>query len=287
MKTLSIVIVNWNTRTFLFNLLTSLFEHKPRGNFDVIVVDNASSDDSREMVTAEFPSVTLLANPSNVGFARAVNRGIRESDGQYVLLLNTDLLVVEGAIDAQIAFMEAHSRCAFCGGLLLNEQGVPDNAYGRFPSAKTLLAELLPQRIGKPYRISCDPVMDQVHTMPVDVVSGADLMARRAALESFGLLDEQFFMYFEDSDWCLRAKRLGWDVSYVPSVRYIHTGLGSMTGLASQRRQWLTGLAVFLRKNYHGAYFAICWILWQLLRGKAVIWRTKMRVERAFSSKPK
>ena len=276
MKTLSIVIVNWNTRTLLFKLLTSIFEHAPRVDCDVIVVDNASSDGSLEMVTAEFPSVTLLANPSNVGFARAVNRGIRESDGQYVLLLNTDLLVVAGAIDAQIAFMEAHPRCAFCGGALLNEQGIPENAYGRFPSVRTLLGELLPYRWGKQYRISCIPAVDQIHTVPVDHVSGADLMARRAGLESIGLLDEQFFMYFEDSDWCYRAKRLGWDVWYVPSVRYIHTGLGSMTGIARQRRQWLTGMAVFLRKNYQGAYSVICWILWQLLRAKSVAWTARI-----------
>ena len=225
MKTLSIVIVNWNTRMLLLNLLTSVFKHSPGADFDVVVVDNASTDHSPEMVTAEFPIVKLLVNRSNLGFATAVNRGIRESDGRYVLLLNTDLLVLEGAIDAQLAFMETNPRTAICGGLLLNDGGVPDNAYGRFPSVRTILAEVLPYRIGKPNRISCDPAIDQTHAMTVDLVSGADLMARRTALEGIGLLDEQFFMYFEDADWCFRAKQLGWDVCYVPSVRYITPAL--------------------------------------------------------------
>lgn len=271
MKTLSIVIVNWNTRRLLSNLLTSVFKYAPRVDFDVIVVDNASADDSQAMVAADFPNVKLLVNPSNLGFATAVNRGIRESSAQYVLLLNSDLLVLEGAIDAQLAFMEANPSTAICGGLLLNGDGNPDNAYGRFPSARTVLAELLPYSVGKPNRISCDPAMDQAHAMTVDLVSGADLMARRAALDAIGLLDEQFFMYFEDADWCFRAKQLGWKVCYVPSVRYIHTGLASMIGLSSQRRQWLTGMGLFLRKHYHGADFVTVWLLWQLLRAKAVV----------------
>jgi GT2 family glycosyltransferase len=107
--------------------------------------------------------------------------------------------------------------------------------------------------------------------MTVDIVSGADLMVPRSALDAIGLLDEQFFMYFEDADWCFRAKQLGWDVCYVPSVRYTHTGLASMISLSNQRRQWLTGMGVFLRKHYHGANFAIVWLLWQLLRAKGVI----------------
>jgi N-acetylglucosaminyl-diphospho-decaprenol L-rhamnosyltransferase len=277
-KTLSIVIVNWNTRTLLSNLLTSVFKYAPRADFEVVVVDNASADRSSEMVTAEFPSVKLLVNRANLGFATAVNRGIRESHGEYVLLLNSDLLVLEGAIDAQLAFMETNSTVAICGGLLLNGDGVPDNAYGRFPSARTVLAEILPYRIGKPNRISCDPVMNQTDAMPVDLVSGADLMARRSALDGIGLLDEQFFMYFEDADWCFRAKRLGWDVCYVPSVRYIHTGLASMIGLSSQRQQWLTSMGLFLRKNYHGAHFVAVWLLWQLLRAKAVIKFRTLRI---------
>jgi GT2 family glycosyltransferase len=277
-RTLSIVIVNWNTRTLLSNLLASVFEHAPRTEFEVIVVDNASTDHSQEMVSEDFPGVTLLVNGSNEGFASAVNRGIRESSGRYVLLLNTDLIVCAGAIDAQLAFMEANPRTAICGGLLLNDGGNPDNAYGRFPSVRSILAEVLPHRVGKPNRISIDPAVEQTHAMTVDFVSGADLMARRTALDAFGLLDEKFFMYFEDADWCLRATKVGWDVFYVPWVCYSHKGLGSMIGLSHQRQQVLTGIGVFLRKHYHGAEFAAAWLLWQLLRVKAVIRYRSFRI---------
>jgi GT2 family glycosyltransferase len=285
MKILSIVIVNWNTRKLLFDLLTSLFKHAPRRDFEVIVVDNASTDGSREMVAAEFPSVRLLVNQTNEGFASANNRAIRESRGEYVLLLNTDMVVLEGAIDTQVAFMESNPECAGCGGLLLNGDGAPGISYGRFPSVRRMLVEILPYRMGGRALIGTFsvPAIDQTLAMPVDIISGADLMARRAALERIGLLDERFYMYFEDADWCLRAKRDGWDVYYVPSVRYIHYGSQSTTGWSSHQQQWLTSLGLFLRKHYHGAQLVACWLLWLFLRAKFFLWRIRTRIQPGLS----
>ena len=278
MKAVSIVIVNWNTRTLLFNLLTSLFEHAPHVDFEVIVVDNASTDGSREMVAADFPRINLLVNTSNLGFAKAVNLGIQESCGQYVLLLNTDLVVLDGSIDTQIEFMEANPGCAMCGGLLLDDRGLPHDVYGRFPSVKNLLAEVIPDRIKFRDRISRAPEIDQTHVMPVDFVSGADLMVRRAFFESAGLFDEQFFMYFEDADWAFRAKQLGWDVLYVPSVRYIHFGAGSI-GWSGVKKHWIPSLGLYLRKHYHGAQYVTFWLLWQFLRVRYVWSMIQMRVQ--------
>lgn len=267
MKTLSILIVNWNTRTLLRNLLTSIYEHAPHCDYEVIVVDNASTDGSRKMVTAEFPGVKLMVSPSNMGFARAVNPGIRESSGQYILLLNTDLVVLEGAIDSQVEFMNAHPRCAFCGGLLLDDQGVPRYTYGRFPSVRNLLAEVIPGNFKERYGITAAGSTEQTNAMSVDFVSGADMIVSRAFCESAGLLDEQFFMYFEEADWEFRAKQLGWEVYFVPSVRYMHYGAGTV-GWENVKRYWIPSLGLFIRKNYHGTKFVICWALWQLLRVK-------------------
>jgi N-acetylglucosaminyl-diphospho-decaprenol L-rhamnosyltransferase len=281
LTTLSIVIVNWNHRELLLDLLTSIFEHPPRGDFEVIVVDNASTDGSRETATAEFTNIKLLANAANLGFARAVNRGLRESGGQYVLLLNTDVVVLEGAIDAQIAFMESNPGCAICGGLLLNDNGDQTISYGRFPSARALMAEVLPNRMGIAARnmIACTPAADQTQVLPVDVMSGADLMVRRAVFEKVGLLDEQFFMYFEDADWCYRMKQDGWDVSCVPTVHYTHHETKSAISWSSHRDQWLTSLGQYLRKHYRGVQFVTCWLIWQLLRAKFVLRKVRMRVE--------
>jgi GT2 family glycosyltransferase len=156
-------------------------------------------------------------------------------------------------------------------------------SYGRFPSARNILAQVLPDCMGAPNRIGCVPAMDQTHVFPVDIMTGADLMFRRAVFASVGLLDEQFFMYFEDADWCYRAKRLGWDICYVPSVRYVHYGIASSVGLAN--RQWVASLGLLLRKHYHGAQFSTCWLLWQLLRAKHFSRMVRRRVQRGLSHK--
>lgn len=276
MKTVSIVIVNWNHRTLLYDLLTSLFAHPPSRDYEVIVIDNDSADDSREMVRTQFPAVKLLVNPSNMGFARAVNRAIGQSSGQYVLLLNTDVIVLEGAIDAQIEFMEAHPHCAFCGGLLLNGDGVPQDVYGQFPSIKSLVAEIIPDRFKSQGRISLAPRLDQSRPMPVDFVSGCSLMVGRPFFESAGLMDEQFFMYFEDADWGFRAKQLGWEVFFVPSAHYIHFGQGSV-GWAGIKNYWVPSLGLLLRKHYHGLKFATHWPLYLLLRIRYAWYKFRLR----------
>ena len=282
MTVLSVVIVNWNTRTLLNDLLTSLFQHPPEVEFEVIVVDNASTDDSCEMIDLKFPQVELLVNSSNLGFAKAVNRGIRESHGKYVLLLNTDLVVIERSIDAQIAFMEQNPNAAFCGGMLLDENGVPNATYGRFPRARVLLAEVLPARIAAGSRIVVDPATGQSEESIVDIISGADMMARRTAFEDIGLFDEQFFMYFEDADWCYRAKQLGWDVWFVPAVCYYHVGIASAVSWSSFKKQWLTSLGLLIRKHHHGVQLVTCWMLWQLLRTKHTLSLILMHVEQQF-----
>jgi len=287
MKILSILIVNWNTRKLLFDLLTSLYKYPPSGEFEIFIVDNASTDGSQEMITAEFPSVKLLINPSNMGFACAVNRGILDSSGQYVLLLNTDLLVLEGTIDRQIKFMETHPDYAMCGGALTDDKGIPTSAYGRFPSITTLTAEILPYRwaIAAQNRISHGIEPSETEIMPVDFASGATLMIRRTFFESVGLLDEQFFMYFEDADWAIRGKKKGWKVCIVPTVHYIHFGAGSAVSGVSWNQYWLTSLGLLIRKHYHGVYFVICWLLYQVMCAEFALWKRRMRPSHGLSLK--
>ncbi len=270
---ISIVIVNWNTRDLLFDLLSSLQEYSPAAGFEILVVDNASTDGSQEMVAECFPIVKLLANHTNGGFARGVNEAIWQSSGRYILLLNTDIVVLEGTIDAQIAFMESDPQCGICGGQLLNHDQLPGLSYGYFPGIRSLLTEIGFHRLAGKASLGCIPSPGQSEPLEVDYVSGADLMIRRQVIEQIGLLDERFFLYCEETDWCYRASQAGWKVYYVPTVRYIHLGSASFGEELHRQEQLHNSLNLFLRKHYGGMHFAICWLLEQL-RQAMFRWRT-------------
>jgi N-acetylglucosaminyl-diphospho-decaprenol L-rhamnosyltransferase len=262
----SIVIVNWNTRDLLADLLSSVQEHAPAVDSEILVVDNASSDGSQEMVAERFPTVRLLTNRANAGFARGVNQAIRESSGGYILLLNTDMLVLEGTIDAQVAFMESNPQCGVCGGQLLDQEQRLALSYGHFPGIRSLLTDTVLHHLGWDTSLGCVPAPEQEQPLDVDYVSGADLMIRRQAVEQIGLLDEQFFLYFEETDWCYRAAQAGWKVTYVPAVRYVHLGSASSRDEVHRQEQFHTSLDLFLRKHYRGMYYAACWLLGRLRR---------------------
>lgn len=215
---LSVVIVNWNARHLLAQCLASVYAYPPEGEFEVFVVDNASSDGSADMVRREFPQVRLIQNTENVGFARANNQAMRTSRGRYVLLLNSDTIVQPGALDSMVCFADQHPEAGVVGGRLLNADESLQPSWAQFP---TFWSELL----GRNFR-KRQPMTDHL-TYEVDWVGGACLLARRKAIEVVGLLDEDFFMYSEETDWCFRMVRNGWKVYYLPSAEVIHFGGGS------------------------------------------------------------
>lgn len=229
---LSVVVVNWNTRDLLAECLTSLLAHPPAGPYDIWVVDNASHDGSAAMVRARFPSVHLIENTANLGFAAANNQAIRASRGRYVLLFNSDALATPGALDAMVQFMDAHPPAGAAGPQLINRDGSFQASYARFPtllSELALLAGVARWWLG-PYAPSPRPIPgEQPH--PVDWVAGAALLVRRAAIDQVGLMDEGYFLYSEETDWCWRLGRGGWPVWYLPAVPVIH-----QAGASSQQQ---------------------------------------------------
>ncbi len=244
---LSIVIVNWNTSDLLNRCLASLLRCPQRCSFEVIVVDNASSDGSSEMVMREFPMVRLIQNTTNLGFARANNQGIQASQGRYVLLLNSDTVVPEGTLASLASFMDQHPDAGACGPRLLRPDGTPQPyAFGGDPTLGYLLARGLKQLLL--HRYLHDWATDTVQK--VDWVSGACLLVRRQAIEQVGLLDENIFMYFEDNDWCLRMRKAGWKVYYNPRVEVIHIGGQSLAKNPSAQRSYYRSLEYFYAKHY-------------------------------------
>ena len=220
---LSIVIVNFNGRGHLEHCLRSLAAHPPATAHEVIVVDNASTDDSASSVAA-FPSVRLLRLPVNVGFSAGNNAGIRATTGALVLLLNNDTLVPAGAIDTLVARLEAHPEAAIVGPRLVDDRGEPELSFGPMISPLGELRQKVVTGLharGVPLASSwVRRVTSREHR--VDWVSGACLLVRRAVAEQVGLLDERFFLYTEDVDFCASVRAAGWTVLFTPAAEIVH-----------------------------------------------------------------
>ena len=228
---LSTVIVNWNTCAELEACLRSIGEEDSI-RLETIVIDNASPDDSVEMVKREFPGVLLIENKANLGFAKAANQGIQSSRGRYVLLLNPDSEVRPGALSAIVRFGDANPKVGIFGPKILNPDGSLQYSCRGFP---TVAAGLFRNTILTKYFPRNSYIYDYLmlgwdHSEPRDVdwVSGAALVARRELLDDIGLLDERFYMYCEDVDLAYRAHQKNWRVTYCPLAVVVHAcGRGS------------------------------------------------------------
>jgi N-acetylglucosaminyl-diphospho-decaprenol L-rhamnosyltransferase len=234
---LSIIIVNWNTHTLLANCLEAVYAYPPQGRFDVWVVDNGSTDGSQEMLRDRFPQVHLIQNQENVGFARANNQAIRAAAGDYVLLLNSDAVVLPDTLQQLIDFADDHPRAGIVGAQCLNPDGTFQASFNPFPSllSEGLLLFGLASRFYSPYFPSGAPEESQ-HNRQCDWVGGACLMAKRSVLDEIGLLDEAYFMYVEETDWCYRVVQAGWKVFYCADAQVIHYGGQSASRASAQQR---------------------------------------------------
>ncbi len=254
MPDLAILIVNWNTRQLLAECLNSLYAHPPACPYEVWVVDNASTDGSVDMVRQAFPEVHLVANAENLGFARANNQGMRLCAGRYVLLFNSDAAATPGALEALVEVAEAQPRAAIVGAQLLNPDGSFQAAYTPFP---TLWREfLILTGLGRLWRgrwyPSAGPQVER-GPQPVDYVEGACLLVRRQAVQEVGGMDEGYFMYAEEVDWCLAMRRAGWQVWYQPGARIIHHGGASSRQRRPQREADLYRSRVRFFRKWYGA----------------------------------
>ncbi|MBI3922422.1 MAG: glycosyltransferase family 2 protein, partial [Armatimonadetes bacterium] len=208
-----------------------LADHSFGAALEVFVVDNASADDSVSVVTSEFPWVNLIRSDVNLGFARANNQGMRRCGGRYVMLLNPDTVVKPGSLRALIDFMDGCSEAGAVGPRLLNPDGSIQFSCRSYPGIgaglfrNTPLGRLFPNNRFLRHYLMTD--FGHEETRPVDWLSGACLMVRREVLDQVGLLDEDFFMYCEDTDWCYRMERRGWKKYYLPAAEVIHVIGGS------------------------------------------------------------
>lgn len=218
---LSVIIVNWNTKNLLYQCLESVYQMIHNLEFEVYVVDNGSTDGTEVMIKTRFPQVIFMKNQMNLGFSKANNQALGRSKGKYLLLLNPDTQIKEGAIEGLFSFMEYHPKAGILGVQLLNSDGSKQNSIANLPSLATellnkrLLRWLFPKRFPGKERDYHEPI-------EVDSVIGACLMMRHEAMEQVGLLDEDYFLFFEETDWCYRIKKAGWKVYHVPQAEIYH-----------------------------------------------------------------
>lgn len=218
-ETVSVIIVSYNVREELKRCLDAVWPVFDKDRMEVFVIDNASTDGSGAYVRAQYPWVIVAQNRRNIGFAAAANQGLARSRGMYCLLLNPDAVVYADAIDQLHTFLNRHPECGIAGGQLLNPDKTLQNSRHVFPTPASFIAEsLFLKRIARP-----SPPRSEPHE--VDAVVGACLMIRYRVVEEIGMLDERFFLYSEELDWCRRARQRGWKVYTVPEARVIH-GLG-------------------------------------------------------------
>jgi GT2 family glycosyltransferase len=258
---LSICIPTLQAKDLLRECLRSIYA-QTRCAFEIIVVDNASRDGTVEMLRAEFPAVRVIVNATNVGFAKAMNQALRVSQGRYALLLNNDTVVLSNALDRLVAFADAHAEIGICGPKILNRDGTlqkqcrrsyatPWDLFCYFSGLSTLFPRSpLFARYLMTYR-------DEDETHPADAISGACMLIRRAVLEQIGWLDERFFAYQEDTDYCLRAQRAGWRVYYYPEAQIIHYASqgGSRVDPFRSIWEWHRSYFLYYRKNLAARYF--------------------------------
>ncbi len=216
---LSIIIVNWNTRDLLANCLDSIIQTGGELDIEIIVVDNASTDGSQAMVQQQFPQVHLIANRENVGFARANNQALVIGGGRYFLLLNSDTIVLPATLDSLVRLADTHSEAGVIGCKLLNSNGSLQESWASFP---TFWSEMLGRNFRTRRLVEETPLVYKA-----DWVGGACMLVRPAAIDKVGLLDESFFMYSEEVDWCFRMWQQGWQVYYLAGAEIIHLGGGS------------------------------------------------------------
>jgi GT2 family glycosyltransferase len=214
---LAIIIVSHNTRNDLQNCLRSLQEHAPSMSYEIVVVDNASADGSVDSVKLGWPDVRVIPMPTNVGFARANNAGMRQTISELILLLNSDTVVHAGSLDALVRALGDLPGASIVGPRLVDESGHPELSFGRMISP---LNELRQKAVTAASRRRIASLSSRVRL--VDWVSAACLLVRRADAERAGLFDERYFMYCEDVDFCAAVRAQGGRVYFTPSAEVTH-----------------------------------------------------------------
>lgn len=272
---LAVVVVNWNGGEDVSRCVRSVIDSAGEVGYEVIVVDNASSDGSERGVKEAFPQVRVMRNEANLGFGAAANRGMRASASQFVLLINPDAAVSAGTLERFLKVARDHARAGAIGALTLNPDGSVYPSARRVPSlglglAHTVLAPFWPDNPwSRRYRLAD---WDRRSERRVDWVSGSSVLLRREALDQVGLFDERYFMYVEDMDLCTRMRRAGWEVWFSPELEIEHIGGTATAGKRRMTLEHSRSIYTYLATHQAGGWRVVLRpFAWSLLRVRAAL----------------
>lgn len=255
----SIILINWNTADLTVQAVESALADSTSSGIpvEIIIVDNGSTDDSLKQIRSHLPMAVILENGRNLGFARAVNKGLAVHKGHHVILLNTDATLCKGALPALVKVFNTHPRTGIVGANLLNEDGSPQNSIAPFPTLLTEVANKALLRLIYPGRYERKVRNTQEELIQVDSVIGACLAIRKEALSAIGPLDERFFFFFEETDWCFQTSSSGWQVVVATRVKVVHgQGKSSERVLTDVRIEFYRSRYRYFLKN-HGKLVTI------------------------------
>lgn len=287
---LSICILSYNTKDLLKACLQSLFQNTHSVSFEVIVIDNHSTDGTIEMLQTEFPAIRRIENSANLGYTVAMNQGLRAGSGRYLVQLNPDTIVLPHCFYTLYSFMEDHPEVGIASPKVLNSDGTLQYQCRRSAARPwdvityfSGLSRLFPH--SKLFSRYLMTYMDADETHPVEAVSGSCMIIRRVVIEQIGYLDEGYFAYQEDTDFCFRARQRNWQVYYVPTAAIIHYG-----GHGGSRNQpyrgiieWHKSYLRYYRKFLARDYFFLINVLMYVAMGAKLI----LALIRAFFSRDK
>ena len=272
---LSIILVNYKSTSLVLDCLESIYQQSKKYSFEIILVDNDSKDDCKEIVLQRYPSVIFLPMDYNAGFARANNAGIKIAKGEFILLLNTDTIILDGAIDKSIAMLKNYPEAVGCGVQLLNTDGSPQISGAHF--IKGGLNTLLPlpylgkliRWLGYQFKSTIPSITTIQDTIEVDWIVGAYMLIRKNSIEKSGPLDNDFFMYAEEIEWCARLRKQGKLLLFAePTVTHIGGGTSgdyySTTESQNGKNLWdakgkqvIVSTMVRIRKQFGVGWFII------------------------------
>lgn len=266
---LSIVIVSWNVKDILCQCLDSIVRSSVAFPYEIIVVDNASKDDTAACVARKYPSVKLIHNEENHGFATANNQGAAVAGGQYLLILNPDTVLFEDTLGSMVHFMDANPDIAMCGPHILNDDMSQQKSVRNFPSWRgafyryTILKYL---GLFKPhFERWHNRRFDYNRQADIEQLIGAAMLIRRDVFEKMGRFDERYFMYYEEVDLCQRLRNNGYRVVYYPEARLVHLGGKSAKQIPARTRlMMLQSLLLYFRKNSSSFAFFVLSILFKI-----------------------
>lgn len=271
MPEVTVVIVSYNTMELTLECLQSVVANKGNLDVEIIVVDNASTDGSAESIETDFPEVRLIRNCDNRGFAAANNQGFAVASGEFILLLNSDTVILGSVLTESVRFLREHGKNCAMGCRVLNTDRSLQKTCSREPtllnlSLMTLTLDKLPwpKWFGRyQYRH-----WDRKSERDVDVISGCYLMLPRTIMNEVGILDEDYFFFGEETDWCHRIRNSGFRTVLAPVGEIIHHGGGSVRKFKAERDVMLTAMTVLFHLKNYGLFSAsLCWILLLIFNG--------------------